>query len=59
MNVARLPGTTETNPELALRAFLPSEMCIQTSDNWFATLERQLTVARSVGREVRPTSLIA
>ena len=24
MNVARLPGTTETNPELALRAFLLS-----------------------------------
>jgi len=31
-----LPGTTETNPELAPRAFLLSEMCIQTSDLIFA-----------------------
>jgi hypothetical protein len=33
-----------------VRPFLLSETCIQTSDNRFSPLEREVTVARSVDR---------
>jgi hypothetical protein len=43
-------GRTDRNPESLVRPFLLSETCVQTSDNRFSPLERQVTVARSVDR---------